>query len=94
LPREGPVVRIPVDDDVRRALQVEAKECLADPGLGVVERLLFVLLVVDELNVEPDAVSWVSPIGKALLATDMGDWVTLEDGRTAKIVKIERKCDT
>ena len=49
---------------------------------------------VDELNFEPDAVSWISPIGKALLAADMGDWITLEDGRTAKIVKIERKSDT
>jgi transcription elongation factor GreB len=49
---------------------------------------------VDELDLEPDAVSWISPIGKALLAADMGDWITLEDGRTAKIVKIERKSDT
>jgi transcription elongation factor GreB len=48
----------------------------------------------DELDLEPDAVSWISPIGKALLAADMGDWITLEDGRTAKIVKIERKSDT
>src|SRR2546429_6929782 len=39
-------------------------------------------------ELEPDAVSWISPIGKALLAADMGDWITLEDGRTAKIVKI------
>jgi transcription elongation factor GreB len=48
---------------------------------------------VDELDLEPDAVSWISPIGKALQAADMGDWITLEDGRTAKIVKIERKSD-
>jgi transcription elongation GreA/GreB family factor len=48
---------------------------------------------VDELDLEPDAVSWISPIGKALLAADMGDWITLQDGRTAKIVKIERKND-
>jgi hypothetical protein len=27
-------------------------------------------------------------------ARSMGDWITLEDGRTAKIVKIERKSDT
>jgi transcription elongation GreA/GreB family factor len=46
---------------------------------------------VDELDLEPDAISWISPIGKALLAADMGDWITLEDGRPAKIVKIERK---
>ena len=49
---------------------------------------------VDELGLEPDAVSWISPIGKALLAADMGDWIAVEDGRTAKIVKIERKSDT
>jgi hypothetical protein len=24
----------------------------------------------------------------------MGDWITLEDGRAAKIVEIERKSDT
>jgi transcription elongation GreA/GreB family factor len=44
---------------------------------------------VDELNFEPHAVSWISPMGKALVAADMGDWITLDDGRSAKIVKIE-----
>ena len=44
---------------------------------------------VDELNFERDAISWISPIGKALLAADMGDWIKLDDGRNAKIVKIE-----
>jgi transcription elongation GreA/GreB family factor len=46
---------------------------------------------VDELNFERDAVSWISPLGKALLAADMGDWIKLDDGRSAKIVKIEFK---
>jgi transcription elongation GreA/GreB family factor len=54
----------------------------------------YTVVGVDELDLGPDAVSWISPIGKALLAADMGDWITLEDGRTAKIVKIERKSDT
>jgi transcription elongation GreA/GreB family factor len=54
----------------------------------------YTVLGVDELDLEPDAVSWISRIGKALLAADMGDWITLDDGRTAKIVKIERKSDT
>ena len=49
----------------------------------------YTVVGVDELDLERDAVSWISPIGKALLAADMGDWITLEDGRTAKIVKIE-----
>jgi len=43
---------------------------------------------VDELNFERDAVSWISPLGKALLAADMGDWIKLDDERSAKIVKI------
>ena len=54
----------------------------------------FTIVGVDELDLEPDAVSWISPIGKALLAADMGDWIKVDDGRTAKIVKIERKNDT
>jgi hypothetical protein len=49
----------------------------------------FTIVGVDELNFEPDAVSWISPLGKALLAADVGDWIKLEDGRSAKIVKIE-----
>jgi len=49
---------------------------------------------VDELDLERDAVSWISPIGKALLAADMGDSLRLADGRTAKIMNIERKNDT
>jgi transcription elongation GreA/GreB family factor len=48
----------------------------------------FTIVGVNELDFERDAVSWISPIGKALLAADMGDWITLEDGRRAKIVKI------
>ena len=54
----------------------------------------YTVVGVDELDFDPDAVSWISPIGKALLAADMGDSITLEDGRTAKIVKIERNSDT
>ena len=46
---------------------------------------------VDELNFERDAVSWISPLGKALLAADMGNWIKLDGGRSAKIVKIEFK---
>ena len=49
----------------------------------------YTVVGVDELDFEPDAVSWISPIGKALLASKLGDRVSLADGRTAKIVKIE-----
>ena len=54
----------------------------------------YTVVGVDELDLEPDAVSWISPIGKALLAADMGDSIRLADGRTGKIVKIERRNDT
>ena len=46
---------------------------------------------VDELDFAPNAVRWISQIGKALLASELGDRITLEDGRSAKIVKIEFK---
>jgi transcription elongation factor GreB len=49
----------------------------------------YTIVGVDELNFERDAISWISPIGKALLNADMGDWIQVGDGQTAKIVKIE-----
>jgi transcription elongation factor GreB len=49
----------------------------------------YTIVGVDELDFESDAVSWISPIGKALLAADIGDWITLQDGRAAKVVTIE-----
>ena len=54
---------------------------------GVTET--YTVVGVDELDLEPDAVSWISPIGKALLAADIGHSIRIPDGRTAKIVKIE-----
>ena len=59
---------------------------------GVLET--YTVVGVDELDLEPDAVSWISPLGKALLAADIGDSLRLADGRIAKIVKIERRNDT
>ena len=51
----------------------------------------FTIVGVDELNFERNGVSWISPVGKALLAADMNDWITLDDGRRGQIVKIELK---
>ena len=48
----------------------------------------FTIVGVDELDFERHAVSWISPLGKALLNANMGEWITLDDGRSAKIVKI------
>ena len=53
----------------------------------------FTIVGVDELNFEGDAVSWISPLGKALLNADMDHSITLEDGRSAKIVKIKYQGD-
>ena len=50
---------------------------------------IYTVVGVDELDFERTAISWISPTGKALLAADVGDRVTLENGRTAKIVKTE-----
>jgi transcription elongation GreA/GreB family factor len=49
----------------------------------------FTIVGVDELDFERNAVSWISSLGKALLNAEMGEWIPLGDGRTAKIVKIE-----
>jgi transcription elongation factor GreB len=49
----------------------------------------YTIVGVDELGFESDAVSWISPIGKTLLAADIGDWVTLPDGGAARIVTVE-----
>jgi transcription elongation GreA/GreB family factor len=54
----------------------------------------YTIVGVEELDLEPDAVSWISPIGKALLAADIGHSIKLADGRTGKIVKTERRNDT
>ncbi len=56
---------------------------------GTVEA--FRIVGVDELAFFTDAVSWISPVGKALLGADLGDSVTLEgeECRVGTIEKIE-----
>jgi transcription elongation factor GreB len=49
----------------------------------------FTIVGIDELDLEADAVSWISPTGKALLNAKIGDWIALDDGRSAKIEKVE-----
>ena len=44
---------------------------------------------VDELDLYPDAVSWISPIGKALLAAELGQKVTLPQIGQIDIVDVE-----
>jgi transcription elongation GreA/GreB family factor len=49
----------------------------------------FTIVGVDELSFERDAVSWISPIGKALLAAEVGDRVAVGEQTLGKIVKVE-----
>jgi transcription elongation GreA/GreB family factor len=46
---------------------------------------------VDELDITPDGVSWISPLGKTLLAAELNHRLILPDGRAAKLVKIAHK---
>ncbi len=47
------------------------------------------ILGVDELDLDPEAISWVSPIGRTLLAGKVGERVTLPDIGLVRIVKAE-----
>lgn len=49
----------------------------------------FTIVGVDELGFEHDAVSWISPIGKALLSAELGDRVTVEEQKLGKVIKVE-----
>ena len=51
----------------------------------------YTVVGVDELDLESDAVSWISPIGKALLAADMGGSIRLTDGVHRKNRKDRKK---
>ena len=49
----------------------------------------YTVVGVDELGMEPDGVSWVSPEGKALLAGELGARVLVNGEPLGKIVKVE-----
>ncbi|MGZ5120785.1 MAG: GreA/GreB family elongation factor [Burkholderiales bacterium] len=48
---------------------------------------------VNELEFEPNAVSWISPIGRILLAAELGDRVILPDLGSVKLVQVEYPVD-
>jgi transcription elongation factor GreA len=47
------------------------------------------ILGVDELDFDPDSLSWISPLGRALLAAELGDRITTAETGPVTIVKIE-----
>src|SRR5213082_1225143 len=49
----------------------------------------YTVVGVEELGHDPDAVSWVSAEGKALLAAEFGDRVLVNGGSLGRIVKVE-----
>ncbi|MGI8432355.1 MAG: GreA/GreB family elongation factor [Chthoniobacterales bacterium] len=49
----------------------------------------FHVVGVEELAFYPDAVSWISPIGKALLIATLGERITLEESGPVRVVRIE-----
>ena len=53
------------------------------------EMKTFTIVGVDELDFESDAVSWVSPIGKTLLATEVGGRVIAGEKNLGRVVKAE-----
>jgi transcription elongation GreA/GreB family factor len=82
----GSVKIVEPPEDPSTSVSFGARVTLRDPHDKTATHTI---VGVDELDFEPDAVSWISPLGKALLASQLGDRITLEDGRTVKIVKIE-----
>jgi Transcription elongation factor len=62
-----------------------------EKGRGTIET--YTVVGVDELSLYADAVSWISPFGRRLLAAKLGDRVTLDDGTIVTITKVEYRAD-
>ena len=55
---------------------------------GEGEQRTYLICGVDEAEPEADAVSWISPIAKALLGREIGDEVTLRLPRGAQVLEV------
>ncbi|PZR72285.1 MAG: hypothetical protein DLM52_13210 [Chthoniobacterales bacterium] len=77
------IVDIPAD---RQSIAFGAKVTVRD-STGAVQR--YRIVGVDEIAFYPDAVSWISPIGKKLLAADVGDRITLVQDQRVEIAGVE-----
>lgn len=56
---------------------------------GAGEARTYRIVGVDEVAFYPDGVTWVSPIGKTLLAAEAGDRVVLDGEERVQIVQVE-----
>lgn len=86
----GSVTVVEPPEDPGRDVGFGARVTLCDPGN---REKTYRILGVDELELDPAAVSWVSPIGRTLLASKLGDRVALAETGPAKIVKVEYPAD-
>lgn len=80
---------------------VTVVEAPTEPGTGVAfgarvtvrdsggELRTYRILGVDELSFHPDAISWISPLGRILLAAEAGKQVTSGESGPITIVKVE-----
>src|SRR4051794_31417629 len=53
------------------------------------ERQTYRIVGVDELEFTPKSVSWISPIGKTLLAAEVGNRVTLDGVGFVRVINVE-----
>lgn len=60
---------------------------------GATGERTFRIVGVDELTFYPDAVSWISPEGKALLAAELGGRVSLENDERAEVIAVDYPVD-
>ena len=70
----------------RRQIAFGARVTVQDSG-G--KRRTYQIVGVDELALHRDAVSWISPTGKALLAAEPGRHLTLPSGERVEVVEVE-----
>lgn len=76
----------PPEDDSERSASFGARVTVRD---SEEREKTFRILGVDELDHEPDSISWVSAVGRILLAAKLGERVILPETGAVKVVKVE-----
>ncbi len=73
-------------DEAEAGIAFGARVTLRD-SLG--EEYSYRIVGVDELDLFPEAISWISALGRALLAAEAGGRTTLPNGDTVTVAKVE-----
>ena len=76
----------PAEDDSERSVSFGARVTVRDSEN---REKTFRILGVDELDHEPDATSWISVVGRILLAAKLGERIILPETGAARIMKVE-----